>query len=178
MSHQAHEEASGRVQAPARCAVLTCSDTRTRENDRGGDRVLECLEAAGHRVVARRLTRESPDELDEALEQLLNEDIDLLVCTGGTGIARRDGTVERVRARLDLELDGFGELFRHLSFAEIGAAAMLSRATGGVVRAEPIDTLLFALPGSVGAIELAMTEIILPQLSHMRMLLGEKSRSR
>jgi molybdenum cofactor biosynthesis protein B len=171
MSHQDHEEAAGTDQAPARCAILTCSDTRTPENDHGGNRVAESLEAAGHQVVARKLTRETPDLLDDALDRLLGEDIDLLVCTGGTGIARQDGTVERVRSRLDLELDGFGELFRHLSFLEIGAAAMLSRATGGVVRADPGDILLFALPGSVGAVDLAMTKIILPQLSHMRLLL-------
>ena len=173
MSHQEHQEAAASDQSlgPAACAVLTCSDTRTAAEDRGGDRVVSGLESAGHQVIARRLTREDPASIDQSLSDLLEVGVDLLVCTGGTGIARRDGTVERVRARIDVELDGFGEFFRALSFEEIGASAMLSRATGGVVRGKALDTLLFALPGSTGAVELAMTRLILPELAHMRLLL-------
>lgn len=171
MSHEAHENAAKERTASVRCGILTCSDTRSEREDVGGDRVQQALVEAGHEVVGRRLSREDPALLGGALDALLAEDLELVVTTGGTGIARRDVTIEVVRARLDLELDGFGELFRALSHEEIGPAAMLSRATGGVVRSDRGDRLLFALPGSVGAVALAMSRLIVPQLPHMRHLL-------
>lgn len=175
MSHQDHQDAAReRLQAGGvRCGVLTCSDSRTAADDRSGDRIVELLEAAGHSINARTLTREDPDAIGQSLDQLLDDALDLVICTGGTGIAPRDGTIEVVEQRITTDLPGFGELFRSLSHREIGAAAMLSRATGGVVRTPSKSTLLFALPGSTPAIELGMTELILPQLAHMHMLLHQ-----
>ena len=171
MSHHDHEEFARETLDPSdiRCAILTCSDTRTEAEDRSGDRIAALLEAAGHTVAARRLTREDPEEIAESLDELLARPIDLLVSTGGTGIASRDGTIERVEERLTTVLPGFGELFRILSFEEIGSAAMLSRAIGGVVRNVDRPKLLFALPGSTPAVELGMTRLIIPQLLHMRL---------
>jgi molybdenum cofactor biosynthesis protein B len=173
MSHEDHQEAArGRLKAgDLRCGVLTCSDTRTPATDRSGDRIVTLLEAEGHAVNARILTREDPDAIAEALDRLLADELDLVLCTGGTGIASRDGTIEIVNERLTTTLPGFGELFRALSHEEIGSAAMLSRATGGVVRASANATLLFALPGSTGAVELGLSRLILPQLEHMHLLL-------
>ena len=142
---------------PARCAVITISDSRTPETDKGGDLVVSLLEAAGHVVDQRLLVRDDPATITDA---------------GGTGIAPRDRTIEVLGPRLDRELPGFGELFRQLSFEEIGAAAMLSRALGGVIASTDLhEALTFALPGSPKAIELALSQLILPQLDHMRALL-------
>ena len=175
MSHHDHEETARQVLDPSRvrCAVLTCSDTRTSADDRSGDLIATLLEAAGHTIATRRLTREDPGEIARHLDALLAEPIELLICTGGTGIGSRDGTIEPVEERLTTALPGFGELFRSLSHEEIGAAAMLSRATGGVVRNGDTATLLFALPGSTAAVALGMNRLIIPQIRHMRLLLGD-----
>ncbi|MCH2144716.1 MAG: molybdenum cofactor biosynthesis protein MoaB [Phycisphaerales bacterium] len=173
MSHQDHQDAARERQQAGglRCGVLTCSDSRTTANDRSGDRIVELLEAEDHSIAVRTLTREDPEAIGRSLDELLDAELDLIVCTGGTGIAPRDGTIEVLEQRLTTELPGFGELFRSLSHQEIGAAAMLSRATGGVARTPTKSTLLFALPGSTPAIELGMRALILPQLAHMHMLL-------
>jgi molybdenum cofactor biosynthesis protein B len=172
-SHEAHRrEAADRAKRRAiRCAVLTVSDTRTPATDKGGDLVQRLLEEAGHAVAARDLVRDEPDMIRQRLEQwLANPDIDVVITTGGTGIARRDTTIEVVRGLLTAELEGFGELFRMISFQRIGAAAMLSRAVGGLVAGPPGgdgDTFIFALPGSPSAVQTAMTELIAPQLAHL-----------
>ncbi|MAE63786.1 MAG: molybdenum cofactor biosynthesis protein [Phycisphaeraceae bacterium] len=153
--------AAGQV---ARCAVLTVSDTRTRETDQGGRLVIDHLERAGHSVKDYEIVRDEPDEIRSRLEKwLAPADLEVVFTTGGTGIARRDTTIEVVRSLLDRELEGFGELFRMLSFDDIGAAAMLSRAVAGLAG----ETLLFAMPGSSGAVELAMSRLIVPELSHL-----------
>lgn len=165
---RAHDTLGG---IPAQCGVITVSDSRTSETDTGGDLVVSLLQEAGHIVQTRALVPDEPEQIDAALQECIGEDIDLLITTGGTGIASRDGTIEVVQPRLARELPGFGELFRQLSFEQVGAAAMLSRATGGVVTRESNnDLLLFALPGSPKAIELALKSLILPQLAHMRAL--------
>lgn len=153
----------------ARCAVLTVSDTRSAATDRGGDLVVERLEAAGHELVSRALVRDDAPAIGEVLDGWLGVGLDLIVTTGGTGIGPRDGTVEVVAARLDKTLDGFGELFRMLSYAEIGAAAMLSRAVAGLAG----QTFVVALPGSPAALELALDRLLLPELGH---LLAERDR--
>jgi molybdopterin adenylyltransferase len=148
----------------AACSVLTVSDTRTEATDTGGRRVVEALTAAGHRVVAREIVPDEPDRIAARLSVWLgSETLDLIVTTGGTGVARRDTTVEVVDRLLDKRLDGFGELFRMLSYREIGAAAMLSRALAGTVG----RTAVFVLPGSQAAVRLAMEELVVPELPHL-----------
>lgn len=162
MAYQEHLRVSESISA--RCAIITLSDTRTEETDKSGRRIRELLENAGHAVSRYRLI---PDDLS-ALHALLTEvlaspDLDAVLTNGGTGVSRRDTTVEVVETHLDQTLPGFGELFRMLSWQEIGSGAMLSRAVGGVARGK----LLFAMPGSTGAVELAMTKLILPELRHL-----------
>ncbi len=148
----------------ADCAVLTVSDTRTLADDTGGQHIVDALVAAGHGVVARALVRDEPALIRAQLERFLEDPrVEVILSTGGTGISSRDTTIEVVESLLDKRLDGFGELFRMLSFAEIGAAAMLSRATAGL-RGE---TLIFAMPGSPHAVALAMSRLIIPELSHL-----------
>lgn len=153
-----------RAQAPesVTCAVITVSDTRTPETDRSGALIRERLTEAGHRVVAYRIVPDEPDQVGALIDELVGT-CDAVILNGGTGIARRDTTYDAVAARLEKRLDGFGELFRMLSYAEIGAAAMLSRAVAGVYR----DTLLFLTPGSSNAVALAMDKLIIPEIAHM-----------
>ncbi|MDI3339078.1 MAG: MogA/MoaB family molybdenum cofactor biosynthesis protein [Sphaerobacter sp.] len=155
-----------RAQAPAavRCAVITVSDTRTPATDRSGALIRERLTAAGHAVVDYRIVPDEPDRIGPLLDELAEASgCDAIILNGGTGIARRDTTYDVVASRLEKRLDGFGELFRMLSYAEIGAAAMLSRATAGVYR----GTLIFLTPGSSHAVALAMDKLIVPELAHM-----------
>lgn len=167
-----HEAAAAEMASrdPVRCAVLTVSDTRTLETDTGGPRLVALLEGAGHRVIERAIVRDEPSEVWGAIEQwLVHPEVQVILTTGGTGIARRDGTVEVVRAILTAELEGFGELFRMLSWEQVGTAAMMSRAVGGLVARDQErggDTFLFAMPGSLNAIETAMT-LLGPQLGHL-----------
>jgi len=169
-----HERAAADATAsdPVRCAVLTVSDTRTPETDRGGDTADRILRASGHLVVERGIVRDDAAEIRAAVEAWLRDhDIHAVITTGGTGISKRDTTVEIVRSLLDVELEGFGELFRMLSFNEVGAAAMMSRAVGGLVGCNggtgASETLLFAIPGSVNAVQTAVERLIAPQLAHL-----------
>ena len=144
-------------------AVVTLSDSRSPVDDRTGDTIVALLEAAGHSVAGRELVREDPPAIRAALEAALAGPAQAVILNGGTGIAPRDSTPEIVAPLLECELPGFGELFRQLSFREIGAAAMLSRALAGVARGK----LLFALPGSKAACRLALERLILPELGHL-----------
>jgi molybdenum cofactor biosynthesis protein B len=146
-----------------RCAVLTVSDSRTRETDRSGALLKARLEAAGHVVVSYDIVPDEPDRVRERILAHAKNAIDAVLVNGGTGISPRDTTYEAVSALLERRLDGFGELFRSLSYAEIGAAAMLSRAVAGVVSA----TVVFSMPGSTPACTLAVERLILPQLGHV-----------
>ena len=140
------------------------SDTRTLADDTGGGLVCELLQAAGHRVALREIVKDAEGVIRAALERgLASPDCAVVVLTGGTGVARRDVTPEAVAPLLERTVPGFGELFRQLSFAEIGSAAMLSRALGGMARGKPV----FALPGSRAAIRLALERLILPELGHL-----------
>ncbi len=151
------------------CVVLTISDTRTPQTDQSGLWIREALIAAGHRVVAYAIIPDEPDQIEARLADLsAKPDCRVVLLTGGTGLSPRDSTCEAVTRMFDKRLDGFGELFRSLSYAEIGAAAMLSRATAGTVG----STVIFAMPGSTGAVRLAMEKLILPQLGHIVWLLG------
>jgi len=145
-------------------AIVTVSDSRDAASDRGGPLLAELVERGEHRVVDRRLVRDDEFALRATVRELLGDpDVDAVLVTGGTGIASRDVTIEAIRPLFDKELPGFGELFRSLSWESIGAAAMLSRATAGVADGRAI----FLLPGSPAALELAMEQLILPELRHL-----------
>ena len=164
MSELTDEHRSRAADRRARCAVLTISDTRTRDDDRGGRIILDALSGAGHHVDARTIVPDEPAAIEQTLRSwLARGDLDVVCTTGGTGISRRDTTVEVVRRLLDKELEGFGELFRMLSWQEVAAAAMLSRCVGGLAG----ETLLFAMPGSTNAVKLAMDRLIIPELPHL-----------
>jgi molybdenum cofactor biosynthesis protein B len=155
-----------RAKAPAtiRCYVITVSDTRTDETDTGGRAVVELLTAAGHTVIAKRIVRDEPEEVAALVRlQAATDHVDVIITTGGTGITRRDSTFEAIDALLEKKLPGFGELFRMLSFQEIGPAAMLSRACAGTCRGK----VVVALPGSENAVRLAMTRLLVPELGHL-----------
>jgi molybdenum cofactor biosynthesis protein B len=158
--------ASHRAQAPATvtCFVLTVSDTRTLETETSGRAIADLLGAAGHVVSGRTVVRDEPGEVTAAVrDAIARGGVQAIITTGGTGISRRDSTYEALTALFDKRLDGFGELFRSLSFQEIGAAAMLSRATAGVAG----GVVVFMLPGSEAAVRLAMERLILPELKHV-----------
>ncbi len=154
--------------ASVNCAIMTVSDTRTEKTDKTGPLIRELLEGAGHQVSSYQIIPDEPDRVRRCVGALCDEAAcHAVLISGGTGLAPRDSTYEAVVALLEKRLDGFGELFRSLSFAEIGSAAMLSRAVAGVCRA----TAVFSLPGSTGAVRLAMDKLILPELGHLSALL-------
>lgn len=147
-----------------RCAIVTVSDTRTMADDRSGQRIAEILIAAGHDVRHHDIVPDEPQSIVARADALLRSDaVDALIFNGGTGLAARDSTVEALQPLLEKELTGFGELFRYLSYQDIGPAAMLSRATAGVARGR----IMVLLPGSTPAVELAMTRLVVPELGHM-----------
>jgi molybdenum cofactor biosynthesis protein B len=157
-------EHRSRSPAEVRVAVLTVTDTRSRKQDTGGALVLDLLGSAGHTVVDYQIVRDEPDLIIRQVSDWIGRaDIDAVITTGGTGIAKRDRTFEAVSSLLERTLEGFGEIFRMLSFGEIGAAAMLSRAVAGTAD----STAIFALPGSRNAIRLALERIILPEIGHV-----------
>ncbi len=152
------------------CALVTVSDTRTRETDHSGGLMRQRLEAAGHRVLSYEVIPDEPARVGDRVIALCEDKAcQAVLTTGGTGLARRDSTYEAVTSLFDKRLDGFGELFRMLSFEEVGSAAMLSRATAGVRQ----STLIFSMPGSVGAVTLAMDKLILPEIGHLAWLIAE-----
>lgn len=166
MGHSEH-----RAQAPKEvaCYVVTCSDTRTLADDRSGDAIRALLKAHAHRVTGSIVVKDDPEMIGEALARIARDAAtQAVILTGGTGLASRDSTFEAVDRLLEKRIDGFGELFRWLSFQDIGPAAMLSRATAGLYRGK----VVFSLPGSEGAVRLAMERLILPELSHTVWLAG------
>ncbi|MGH9361376.1 MAG: MogA/MoaB family molybdenum cofactor biosynthesis protein, partial [Thermoanaerobaculia bacterium] len=145
-------------------AAVTVSDSRTAETDGGGRAIREAAERAGHRVVETRIVRDEVEAIRGAVRDLLAlPEVDVVVLTGGTGVAPRDVTLEAVAPLLERPLEGFGELFRMLSYEQVGAAAMLSRAAAGIVAGKAV----FALPGSPKAVTLAMEKLILPEAGHL-----------
>jgi molybdenum cofactor biosynthesis protein B len=146
------------------CAVITVSDSRTKDTDESGSIIIEKLNSDGHLVVDYRIVRDNISEIKGAIiADLENVEVKVIICNGGTGIAKRDVTVEAVSAFMEKSIEGFGEFFRHLSYEEIGIAALMSRAVGGVA----FGKIILCLPGSSGAVRLAMDKIILPQIGHM-----------
>jgi molybdenum cofactor biosynthesis protein B len=147
------------------CKVITVSDTRNKDTDKSGRVMMEMLEQAGHAIVDYVIVKDEAAPIKEAiLNGCAREDIDVILTNGGTGIAKRDVTIETVQGMLDKEIVGFGELFRMLSYQEdIGSAAILSRAIAGVVK----NKAVFSTPGSTGAVKLAMNKLILPEIGHV-----------
>ena len=162
MSVAEHHERAG--DRPVTLAIVTVSDSRTPETDRNGAWLRENLEALGHRVGAYRLIRDEPDQVDAALQELAAMPaIQIILFNGGTGISPRDTTFDVLSRHLEKTLPGFGELFRMLSYEDIGPAAMFSRASAGVFR----STLVVSLPGSSGAVRLACEKLLFPEINHL-----------
>jgi molybdenum cofactor biosynthesis protein B len=158
--------AEHRAHSPHRvaCFVLTVSDSRTLDTDTSGQAIAALLEGAGHTVTGRKAVRDEPRDVAQTIrEELGKGEARVIITTGGTGISSRDSTYEAITGLFDKRLDGFGELFRMLSFQEIGSAAMLSRAAAGVAA----GCAIFMLPGSPAAVTLAMNKLILPEIGHV-----------
>lgn len=162
-------EAAHKAQAPqsVRCFVITVSDTRTEDTDTGGRAIAELLAKAGHALVGRAILKDDASLVRSALERQLATAMDtgpqVIITTGGTGITSRDTTFEAVDAMLEKRLEGFGELFRMLSYEQIGPAAIMSRATAGLAAGR----IIVSLPGSEAAVRLAMEKLLLPELGHL-----------
>lgn len=157
--HRKQAESQGAVSI----AIVTVSDTRTPETDTSGQLIRELSEAAGHVIVGYRIVKDEPDEVARALDDFADGPAQLIIFNGGTGISRRDRTYDVISRRLEKELRGFGEIFRMLSYEQIGAAAMLSRATAGVYEGK----VVVSTPGSTNAVRLAMEKLILPEIQHL-----------
>jgi molybdenum cofactor biosynthesis protein B len=161
VSHIEHKR-----QGPRRvsCFVLTVSDTRTEETDTSGRAIEEMLRESGHDVAGRVVVKDDPADVARLVsDQLENVDVQVIITTGGTGITSRDSTYEAISKLIDKRLDGFGELFRMLSYHDIGPAAMMSRATAGLARGK----IIVALPGSEQAVRLGMAKLVIPELGHL-----------
>lgn len=167
MAHDQHVRAANDV--VARCGVITLSDTRTPDTDSSGGMIRAMLTEAGHQVARYELIPDDPSRLTPLLDEILaSTDVDAVITNGGTGIARRDQTVAVVERRITQPLPGFGELFRMLSWEQVGASAMLSRAVGGIAHdSGGVGKPVFALPGSAKAVELAMSKLVLPAVRHI-----------
>lgn len=162
MSREDHLRASAGI--VVRCAVITLSDTRTEATDKSGTAIKDLLSAAGNEIAHYQILPDEPASLKKILDALLTRDgVDAILTNGGTGISRRDQTISVVEQVIERPLPGFGELFRMLSWEQVGSAAMLSRAIGGATNGK----LIFAMPGSTKAVELAMTKLILPEFKHL-----------
>lgn len=149
-----------------KCAILTVSDTRDYETDRGGQLAQSLLSELNVSIASEhyQIVKDEQDLIQKQLQEWLKEDIDVIITTGGTGIAQRDVTIEAVSALITKEIEGFGELFRYLSYTEdVGTRALLSRAIAGAVG----DKLIFSIPGSTGAVKLALNKLIKPELNHL-----------
>jgi len=161
MSIAEHKEKGKRS---IRCFVVTVSDTRDESTDTSGQTIKKLLAAEGHQTPGYRIVKDEPAQIQALLiEALEKNDVDAVIVNGGTGIAPRDGTYEVVSRLLEKKLDGFGEIFRYLSYVDIGSAAIMSRAAAGTAGGK----ILISLPGSSGAVKLAMEKLILPEIRHM-----------
>ena len=158
-----HRQAGAQQFPSIECAVITVSDTRTELDDKSGALIQSMLKEAGHEIVGYRLVKNDAQQITQALTHMLAGRARFVMLTGGTGPGTRDITVETVQSLLEKELTGFGELFRILSYEEIGAATILSRATSGRIG----NKFVVCCPGSSGAVRLALSEILIPELAHI-----------
>ena len=164
MPRMSQSEHKARAPRSVRCFIVTVSDTRTEATDTSGRAIAELLTAAGHAVAGRTIVKDEAEQVRGTLErQLASAELQAIITTGGTGITARDSTYEVVTGLLQKRLDGFGELFRMLSFEQIGPAAMMSRACAGLVAGH----IVISLPGSEAAVRLAMERLVIPELGHL-----------
>ncbi|MEM2838506.1 MAG: MogA/MoaB family molybdenum cofactor biosynthesis protein [Thermoplasmata archaeon] len=164
------EEHKKRAMRNVRCAVITVSDTRNKETDASGKEIMSILQSHGHVIARYEVIKDEPSQIADIMRQCIEApDIQAVIFNGGTGISARDNTIETLSNFSERALPGFGELFRMLSYEEIGAAAMLSRATAFIVEKKAV----FCLPGSTAAVKLATEKLIAPELGH---LLSEANR--
>jgi molybdenum cofactor biosynthesis protein B len=158
------EEHKARGKRSINCFVVTVSDTRDESTDQSGQLIKSLLVGEQHQLAGYRIVKDEPAQIEALLRQALaQESVEAIIVNGGTGISPRDGTYEVIAALLDKRLDGFGEIFRYLSYQDIGSAALMSRAVAGSAQGK----VLISLPGSKGAVSLAMEKLILPELRHM-----------
>ena len=164
MATSTHQEHKSHAPSAIGCVVITCSDTRTAETDTSGYRIMHMLKDAGHIVVAYHLVKDDPSKIKAKIKAAVaNDAIHAIIINGGTGISKRDSTFEAVDAMLEKRLVGFGEIFRYLTYQDIGSPAIMSRATAGIIKGR----ILFSTPGSENAVRLAMEKLILPELGHL-----------
>lgn len=164
MSNHSADEHKAHAPSSIGCMVITCSDTRTPETDTSGQLIRKLLEERGHTVVGYHLVKDDPAQIQLWIARgTANDAVQAIIINGGTGISRRDSTFEAVDAMLEKRLAGFGEIFRLLTFQDIGSPAIMSRATAGVINGR----VLFSTPGSENAVRLAMEKLILPELGHL-----------
>ena len=160
MGYEEHKTLS--KDTPVRCAIITVSDTRNEETDKSGALIKTLVDETGHSVADYRIVPDEPALIADLLDEL-STTVEVILLNGGTGISARDNTFEAVSGKLEKTLPGFGEIFRVLSYEEIGPGAMLSRAIAGLYQ----STLIFSMPGSSNAVRLAMEKLIAPELSHL-----------
>lgn len=164
MATPGHQEHKAHANVHVSCGVITVSDTRTKETDKSGQLILELLKAAGHSVTGYHIIKDEPTQIRPLLAALLADpNIQAVIINGGTGVSKRDVTFDAIEGMLEKHLPGFGELFRLLSYEDIGSAAMLSRAAAGIAQGKAV----FSLPGSSGAVRLGMEKLILPEMPHI-----------
>ena len=161
MSYLEHKKQAPRSVS---CAVLTISDSRTEPDDESGRLIKEKLGQSGHRLISYAILKNDADAIRQKISELLRlEELQVIITSGGTGVGHRDVTVETISTILEKKLDGFGELFRFLTYQELGTGSIMSRAIGGVAGGK----VILCLPGSAGAVTLAMDKVILPEIGHM-----------
>lgn len=144
--------------------VITCSDTRTPDTDTSGQCIMHMLKDTGHSIVGYHLVKDEPEKIKAKIKSAVaNKKVQAIIVNGGTGISRRDSTFEAVDAMLEKRIVGFGEIFRYLTYKDIGSPAIMSRATAGIIKGR----VLFSTPGSKNAVRMAMEKLILPELGHL-----------
>src|SRR3989338_3256426 len=159
-----HEEHKAKAPKSVSCAVITVSDSRTPENDDSGKSIIKLLEKNNHEIINYSIIKDNKKSINEKINQLIhNKKINAIITNGGTGIAKKDVTIEAIKPLFEKELAGFSSLFAKLSYDTIGSAAVLSRAAAGIVNKK----IIFCLPGSPEAVELAMNKLILPEIGHI-----------
>ena len=159
-----YQEHKSKAPGSTKCAVITISHTRTEENDDSGRIIRQKLEEKGHKIVASHILKDDAILVRDEIQRLLSDEaIQVIITNGGTGISQKDVTIEAISPLLEKRLDGFGEIFRFLSYQEIGSGSIMSRAMAGTARGK----VIICTPGAVGAVELALEKLILPEIGHM-----------
>jgi molybdopterin adenylyltransferase len=160
----AHEEHKTHAPHCVTCVVITCSDTRTSQTDTSGQLMMRLLKECGHELAGYHVVKDDPAQIRSLIEKAIEDDaVQAILVNGGTGISKRDSTFEAIDGMLEKRLVGFGEIFRYLTYKDIGSPAIMTRATAGVFRGR----IVFSTPGSEGAVRLAMESLILPELGHI-----------